>query len=224
MKHQLLIDLGACSKAVEWASQYSDPQEAWDKCERGDWMLWLVGKLSGEPGSDSRRKLVLAATKCARLAFKYVRKESRAVVRKCYKTAEAWGRGDPGITWLVLQNAFHALAAHAHAHALAAHAHAHAHALAAHAHAAHAHAAAHALAAHAHAAHAHAHAHAAEAAAAYAAEAAYAATAATAAHAAADAAAYAARASVLRKSAGIMRKYYPSVPTRKGAQAAGEKQ
>ena len=209
MKHQLLIDLGACSKAVEWASQYSDPQEAWDKCERGDWMLWLVGKLSGEPGSDSRRKLVLAATKCARLAFKYVRKESRAVVRKCYKTAEAWGRGDPGITWLVLQNAVHALAAHNLA------AHAHAHALAAHAHA-------HALAAHAHAAHAHA--HAAADAAAYAAEAAYAATAATAAHAAADAAAYAARASVLRKSAGIMRKYYPSVPTRKGAQAAGEKQ
>jgi len=120
MKHQLLIDLGACSKAVEWASQYSDPQEAWDKCERGDWMLWLVGKLSGEPGSDSRRKLVLAATKCARLAFKYVRKESRAVVRKCYKTAEAWGRGDPGITWLVLQNAAHAHAAHAHAHAHAA--------------------------------------------------------------------------------------------------------
>jgi len=31
---------------VEWCEQFPDLQQAWDACERGDWMLWLLGELA----------------------------------------------------------------------------------------------------------------------------------------------------------------------------------
>ena len=69
-----LKNMAACEDAVEWASQYSTLQKTWDKCERGDWMLWLAGKMSGKPECDKRKKLVLCACECARLSLKYVKK------------------------------------------------------------------------------------------------------------------------------------------------------
>jgi len=42
----VLADLGACTDA------------AWAACERGDWMLWWLGRMSGPPGSPLRRALV----------------------------------------------------------------------------------------------------------------------------------------------------------------------
>ncbi len=75
-KHiKYLKKLSACRGAVEWAEQFNTIQEVWDNCERGDWMLWLLGEQSGKPESKSRKKLVLTACKCARLALKYVSKE-----------------------------------------------------------------------------------------------------------------------------------------------------
>lgn len=48
----------ACSEARDWvAAQTGSSKEAWDACERGDWMLWLVGRLSGNVGSQARRNL-----------------------------------------------------------------------------------------------------------------------------------------------------------------------
>ena len=83
-----LRDLGACTKAIEWAKGYSSLQAAWDACERGDRMLWLWGRMSGE---DSQA-LVLAVCKCVRLALKYVPKsESRLL--KVLQTIEKWARG-----------------------------------------------------------------------------------------------------------------------------------
>lgn len=37
---QLLHEMGACLTAVEWVGEKSI-QEAWETCERGDWMLWF---------------------------------------------------------------------------------------------------------------------------------------------------------------------------------------
>jgi hypothetical protein len=54
-----LAELNACKEALEWLGE-QDPRTAWEKCERGDWMLWAVGCL----GLD-RRLLVLAACDCA---------------------------------------------------------------------------------------------------------------------------------------------------------------
>ena len=89
--------VGACEDAVEWAEQYNSLAEAWAECERGDWMLWLSGKLSGEPGSDSRKRVVLTACECARLALPYVKKGEKRPL-KAIETAEAWVRGEPDVT------------------------------------------------------------------------------------------------------------------------------
>jgi hypothetical protein len=87
-----LIKMGACKEAIEWLETQSSIKQAWDTCERGDWMLWLLGKLSGEPGSEKRKPLVLAACGCARLAMKYIPKgEDRP--RIAIETAEKWAKG-----------------------------------------------------------------------------------------------------------------------------------
>ena len=90
-KHvEYLKKLNACSEAVEFAGKYSSLQKAWDACENGSWMLWLCGRLSGPPDSDSRKKVVLVACVCARLALKYT-KDTRA--KACIETAERYVRG-----------------------------------------------------------------------------------------------------------------------------------
>ena len=69
--NRLLIKLGACSDAVEWAKPYG-LQEAWERCKRPEWMLWLVDRMSERAGWPSRKEGVLAACACARTTLKYV--------------------------------------------------------------------------------------------------------------------------------------------------------
>ena len=95
-----LENLNACHKAIEWAKQFNTLQETWDNCERGDWMLWLLGKQAGPPGSKSRKKLVLSACKCARLSLKHVSKDEKRPL-KAIQTAEKYAKGIKGVT---LQN------------------------------------------------------------------------------------------------------------------------
>ena len=101
MKHiKYLKKLDACSEAVVWAKEYPTLQKAWDDCERGDWMLWLIGKQSGDPGSKSRKKLVLTACKCARLSLKHIPENEKRPL-KAIQTAEKYAKGVGNIT---LQN------------------------------------------------------------------------------------------------------------------------
>ena len=96
--------IGACKEAMEWAEQFGSLSEAWSKCERGDWMLWLLGRKAGPPKSESRKKLVLAACQCARLALPYVKKgEARPL--KAIEMSEAWARGETGITLKMVRHA-----------------------------------------------------------------------------------------------------------------------
>jgi len=39
-----LKKLGACIDAVEWVRQFKTLEEAWQKCERSDWMFWYYRK------------------------------------------------------------------------------------------------------------------------------------------------------------------------------------
>jgi hypothetical protein len=87
---ETLRTIGACDEAREWADSYTSAKKAWNECERGDWMLWLLGKLSGEPESSKRKKLVLCACECAELALPYT-KDKR--VKKCIDTTRAWANG-----------------------------------------------------------------------------------------------------------------------------------
>jgi hypothetical protein len=144
-----LAKVGACENAIKWARSYSTHQAAWTACERADWLMWYLGKLV-DLGRFDRNRLVLLACQCARTALPYVMAgESRPL--QAIETAEAWARGDAGVTLADVIAAAHAADAAAHAAYAAAHAATHAAAYAAHAaahsaaHAAHAatHAAAH---------------------------------------------------------------------------------
>ena len=94
---QKIKKLSACGEAIEAAHRYKTSQELWDDCERGDWMLWLIGKKAGDPNSDSRKKLVLTACKCARLALKHIPSgETRPL--KAIETAEARAKNTSGVS------------------------------------------------------------------------------------------------------------------------------
>jgi hypothetical protein len=67
-------------------------QQEWNICEDGADMMDALGQV-GEPGSDARRPLVLAACDCARLALPHVLPgEDRP--RLAIETAERWARGE----------------------------------------------------------------------------------------------------------------------------------
>lgn len=93
MKTTWLKPYAACDEARHWLRyQRGTLQDAWDRCDRADWMLWLLGK----EGMCDRRTLVLTACACARTALVHV-PEGEQRPRKAIETAEAWARGDATI-------------------------------------------------------------------------------------------------------------------------------
>ncbi len=105
-----LEKLNACGKAVVWAEQFNSTQKAWGNCERGDRMLWLLGKQSGPPESKSRKRLVLTVCKCARLALKHI-PEGEERPLKAIQVAENYAKGIKGVTLQDVRNAADAAAA-----------------------------------------------------------------------------------------------------------------
>jgi hypothetical protein len=90
-----LRELGASSPAVEWAAKHRSLQRAWDECQDGSWMLWLLGRLAGQPDSPSCRKLVGTAAKCAELALPCVDdEETEGICRACVQTCVAYAEGE----------------------------------------------------------------------------------------------------------------------------------
>ena len=86
-----LEELNACGCAIKWSRQFTTAQEAWDKCERGDWALWLIGKLDeSKPYSDERKPLVSTCLKCARLAWEWMPKMGK----DCIELYEKWVNGE----------------------------------------------------------------------------------------------------------------------------------
>ena len=116
-----LKEMKACGDALEWCKGYESLVEAWAVCPRGDWMIWLLGKLSGKPESVSHKKLVLVACQCARLALPYA-KEGELRPLRAIEVTEAWARGDEGIRREDVRKAADAADATAHAAYAAAHA------------------------------------------------------------------------------------------------------
>jgi hypothetical protein len=90
----------ACSDAVEWCRTQPDLPTAWMVCERGDWMMWLAGRLLEHlpPEHPQRRRLTLAAVECAELVRHLWRAEDREVLRRTLDVARRWGEGDASVT------------------------------------------------------------------------------------------------------------------------------
>src|SRR5690606_3193359 len=80
-----------------------DLRQAWEQCERADWLLWLAGRI----GVD-RKMLVRAACRCVRESLPIFEQccpgDDRP--RKAIETAEAWCEGRA--TLAVLRKAAHA--------------------------------------------------------------------------------------------------------------------
>ena len=57
-----LIQLNACEPAIEWANG-KDLETAWNTCERGDWMIWLLTESQNEV---TDKQLRLIAVECCR--------------------------------------------------------------------------------------------------------------------------------------------------------------
>ena len=74
-----LAQIGACAEAHTWAGSRT-AQQAWDECERADWLMWWIGKTyrTHVRKSNSHKNIVLVACACARRALTHVpAKESR---------------------------------------------------------------------------------------------------------------------------------------------------
>jgi hypothetical protein len=68
-----LNELGAMPPVLEWANQCAKKgktlKEAWDTCDDGQVLLWILGRLTGAPFSKARKELALAISKCVRLVL-----------------------------------------------------------------------------------------------------------------------------------------------------------
>jgi hypothetical protein len=90
-----LKKLRACGEATSWVSG-RDLAQVWESCHRGDWMLWLIGCMAGEPGWPTRQQVVLAVCDCAETALQFV-KQGEDRPRKAIETARAWARGEASL-------------------------------------------------------------------------------------------------------------------------------
>ncbi len=90
---------GPCQEGLDWASKYETAQEAWDACERADWMLWAWGENCKEDYSKSHKNMVLACVKISKKSIKYIEnKEIEKLVKKSLNTTERWAKGEKGVT------------------------------------------------------------------------------------------------------------------------------
>ena len=98
-----LESLNACQEAIEFAATHPDAESAWAACTRGEWMIWLAGKLSGPQESEGRRKLVACCCECARLSLPVYEQQHPNDMRprNCLDVAERWSRGEATIEELL---------------------------------------------------------------------------------------------------------------------------
>jgi hypothetical protein len=158
-----LLPLRPCAEALEWAKTQKTLKEAWQNCERGDWLLWLLGNTL-KYKTVSYRNMILAATDCASMVARHVPVGERRP-EKARAAARRWARNPTEANRKKAASAASAASASA--------------------------------------------AHAASASAAHAASASSAASAASASYASAY---YASSAASLKRSANIVRKYFPKFP------------
>jgi hypothetical protein len=90
MNVQFLIERGACYSAVEWAAEQKNKEDAWQNCQRGDWMIWYVSRMCCK-NIDSKisRKLMLAICDCLLLKSKHREPLNRDQLR-LVRLMKAW--------------------------------------------------------------------------------------------------------------------------------------
>ncbi|HEY5057001.1 MAG TPA: hypothetical protein VII58_12630 [Acidobacteriaceae bacterium] len=88
---ELLRSHHACSEASEWAKG-KDLAEVWHTCHRGDWMLWLLGRMTDRPGWLTRKEVCAIVCDVVEPSLRYVRPgEMRP--QACLDTVRGWIAG-----------------------------------------------------------------------------------------------------------------------------------
>ena len=82
---ELLTKLEACQPSIEWAGEKT-VDEAWETCDRGDWMLWFYKKMY----PDNLKELTLAKGHCAN-TVRHLMKDQRSI--DVVDAAIAFGEG-----------------------------------------------------------------------------------------------------------------------------------
>ena len=79
MKTERLKRFAPCSDAREWMKGQKNATEAWQNCERGDWMLWIAKRLNVDD-----RKFTMAKAMCAK-QVEHLMKDQRSkdVLQAC---------------------------------------------------------------------------------------------------------------------------------------------
>ncbi len=102
--------LNACGEAVAWASTQPDARTAWEKCPRGDWLLWLAARVGVR-----REDVVLAACDCAETAAEHWTEDTALACVWAIDAARRWARGKTGLEEVRAAAAAAAAASAAHA-------------------------------------------------------------------------------------------------------------
>jgi hypothetical protein len=85
-----LKELEACDGpdgAIEWAKDYDTLQDAWDNCQRGDWMIWLIDKMGWSNDKDLRLMSVAFARQ-----VQHLMKDQRSI--NALDVAERYANGE----------------------------------------------------------------------------------------------------------------------------------
>jgi hypothetical protein len=62
MKKFVLSKFYPCSEGLEYYESKATPEQAWNDCQRGDWMLWIAHKLNVDDRIFTRAKALCANT------------------------------------------------------------------------------------------------------------------------------------------------------------------
>ena len=88
----LIIKYSGCEQAIKWAGDKTI-QEAWDTCERGDWMLWIYKKMY----PNNIREITRAKAHCAN-TVRHLLTDERSLM--AIDTALAFSNGEATIEQL----------------------------------------------------------------------------------------------------------------------------
>lgn len=59
---EVLSGCGACGESISWAGERRNFQKAWNECDRGDWMLWILMTFALEGSKKTSKELVKVLT------------------------------------------------------------------------------------------------------------------------------------------------------------------
>ena len=71
--YEELEEMGACRSAIMWiVNNGYNLQQAWQNCDRADWMIWLLAEMVEEPDWPTKPEVIKLVCKLVRRGLSYV--------------------------------------------------------------------------------------------------------------------------------------------------------